>query len=188
MHDLPALWLPIITSAVLVFVASSLIHMVLRWHNNDYGKLANEDEVMAAFRNGSPKPGQYVMPHCTDLKQMQDAAMQKKYELGPIGHITLMKTGRPSMGKSLGQWFVFCLVLSIAFAAIAVQTFGIAADSHEAGHLIGLVSFLAFGAGSVLSGIWMGRPWGSVAKDLVDALIYATVCARTFMWLWPAVA
>lgn len=186
MQDLPALWLPVIASTVLVFVASSLIHMVLKWHNSDYRKLANEDEVMAALRNGSPKPGQYVMPHCADMKQMQDEGMKKKYEQGPIGHITLLKTGMPSMGRSLVQWFVFCLALSIAFAAIAVQTYGLAANPRAAGHLIGLISFLTYGAGSVLSGIWMGRPWGSVAKDLVDSLIYATVCAFTFMWLWPS--
>lgn len=188
MHDLPALWLPIIASAVLVFIASSLIHMVFKWHNSDYRKVANEDEVMAALRAGSPAPGQYVFPHCTDMKQMQDESMVKKYEQGPIGFITLIKPGKPTMGKQLVLWFVFTLVLSTALAGIALQTYGLAADSHEAGHLIGLVSFLAFFSGSVMSGIWMGKPWGAVAKDMLDSLIYSTVCALTFMWLWPSVA
>ena len=32
------LWLPILLSAVFVFVVSSLIYMVTRWHKSDYGK------------------------------------------------------------------------------------------------------------------------------------------------------
>jgi hypothetical protein len=187
MHDLPALWLPILATAVLVFIASSVVHMVFKWHNSDYRKVANEDEVMAALRAGSPTPGQYVFPHCSDMKQMQDDAMKNKYEQGPVGIITLLRPGMPNMGKHLAQWFVFCLVMSTAFAAIAVQTFGLAANPHEAGHLIGLVSFLTFFSGSVMSAIWMGKPWGIVAKDLLDSLIYSTVCALTFMWLWPTV-
>ena len=115
---------------MLVFIASSLVHMVFKWHNSDYRKVANEDEVMAALRAGSPTPGQYVFPHCMDMKQMQDDAMKKKYEQGPVGKITLLRPGMPNMGK----------------------------------------------------------PWGIVAKDLLDSPIYATVCALTFMWLWPNVA
>lgn len=188
MHVLPALWLPILANAVLVFIASSLVHMVFKWHNSDYRGVANEEEVMAAIRAGSPKPGQYVVPHCSDMKQMQDEGMKQKYQRGPVGIITLLAPGMPNMGKHLTLWFAFCLVMSTAFAAIALQTFGLAADPHEAGHLIGLVSFLAFFSGSVMSAIWMGKPWGIVAKDLLDSLIYATVCALTFMWLWPVAA
>ena len=36
MVSLADLWLPILLSAVLVFVASSLIHMVLGWHRHDF--------------------------------------------------------------------------------------------------------------------------------------------------------
>ena len=43
MTFLAQLWMPIVLSAVLVFAASSLIHMVLKWHNADYRPLANED-------------------------------------------------------------------------------------------------------------------------------------------------
>ena len=58
MPSLGALWLPIVLSAVLVFVVSSIIHMVLRYHNSDYGRLPNEDAVRAALRAGSPAPRQ----------------------------------------------------------------------------------------------------------------------------------
>ena len=39
MVALTSLWLPVVVSAVLVFVASSVVHMVLGYHNTDYSKL-----------------------------------------------------------------------------------------------------------------------------------------------------
>ena len=62
MVSLADLWLPILLSAVLVFVASSLIHMVLGWHRHDFKKLAAEDAVMDALRPFNLGPGNYVAP------------------------------------------------------------------------------------------------------------------------------
>ena len=70
MNDVLELWLPIVLTAVFIFIASSLIHMVFKWHNSDYKKLSNEDEVAAAIRAGNHAPGQYVLPHCMDMKEM----------------------------------------------------------------------------------------------------------------------
>ena len=39
MVPLVDLWLPILLSAVLVFVASSILHMVIPIHRGDFGKL-----------------------------------------------------------------------------------------------------------------------------------------------------
>ena len=42
MTGMHALWIPIVVSAVFVFVASSVLHMVMPgWHASDYGKLPN---------------------------------------------------------------------------------------------------------------------------------------------------
>ena len=48
MVTLAALWLPILVSAILVFFASSLFHMVLPFHRSDYRKVPSEDAVMNA--------------------------------------------------------------------------------------------------------------------------------------------
>ena len=101
MNALPQLWLPILVAAVLVYIASSLIHMVFKWHNSDYKKLSNEDEVQAVLRKGTPAPGQYGIPHCTDMKAMREEAMMKKYVDGPIGMLTVIKSGPPKMGGML---------------------------------------------------------------------------------------
>src|SRR5580765_8102650 len=107
MSEILSLWLPILATAVFIFIASSLIHMVFKWHNSDYGKLGNEDDVRAAIRAQSPGPGQYIVPHCTDMKDMQDEAMMKKYVEGPIAFITVKKNGPPNMGTPLTLWFIY---------------------------------------------------------------------------------
>jgi hypothetical protein len=185
MNAIVHLWLPILATAVFIFIASSLIHMVFKWHNADYKKLANEDNVRAAIRAASPPPGQYVLPHCNDMKEMQGEAMQKKYVEGPIAFVTVRKNGPPTMGTALTLWFIYCVIIVAIAAMIAVQVYGTAANPRHAGYLIGVVSFLAFVGGSVQMGIWMGKPWSSVAKDALDGLIYATIGVLTFMWLWP---
>ena len=186
MNALPHLWLPILVAAVLVYIASTLIHMVFKWHNSDYRKLANEEEVQAVLRKGAPAPGQYVVPHCGDMKAMRDEAVVKKFVDGPVGFLTVVKSGPPKMGGTLALWFLYNLLVAIVAGAIALQVYGLPGNAHYAGHLVGLVTFLTYAGGSVQSGIWMGRPWTSVLKDLLDALIYGVVSALAFWWLWPA--
>ena len=57
MVSILSLWLPILVSAVFVFIVSKIIHVFLGYHKSDFGKVSNEDEVMAALRSGRIKPG-----------------------------------------------------------------------------------------------------------------------------------
>ena len=185
MSSLFQLWLPILVTAALVFIASSLIHMVFKWHNSDYKKLPNEDDVRAVLRAGALVPGQYVLPHCVDMKAMQNDGMRQKYIDGPIGFLTVKQNGVPSMGSALMLWFVFNIVVASVAAGVALQAYTLKGDVNQIAHIVGILSFVAYAGGGVQAGIWMGKPWGSVAKDLLDGLIYAIVSALTFMWLWP---
>src|SRR5271154_3019366 len=110
MVSLAVLWLPILLSAVIVFVASSLLHMVLPYHRNDYRPLPDEDKVLAALRPVGLKRGLYVFPFCTH-KDMKSPAMVEKYKQGPVGHMTIFPSGPPVIGKFLIQWFVYCLLI-----------------------------------------------------------------------------
>ncbi len=177
-----SLWLPILLSAVGVFIASSLIHMVLKWHNSDYLKLPTEDSVRAAL--GKATPGQYVLPHCVDMKEMQSPDMQRKFADGPVGFVVIRPSGRPKMGAQLGKWFALNLVVAAIAAHLAVITVPVGAYG-QAFHLVAVVTFLAYAAGSVSDGIWFGRPWSAVGKDVLDALIFALVSGTVFVWLWP---
>jgi len=186
MNALLVLWLPILLSAVVVFVISCLVHMVIKWHASDYTSLANEDTVRAALRAGNPAPGRYVLPHCREMKDMGSEAMQQKYREGPVGHLTLLPNGTPNLGKYLGLWFVWSLVIAIVAGYLASRLIGWDhSHARAAGKLVGAVTFIAHGFGTVTESIWSGRPWSSSVKYLLDAALYAIGSALVFCWLWP---
>ncbi|MBZ5667833.1 MAG: hypothetical protein LAO30_24990, partial [Acidobacteriia bacterium] len=105
MVPLTALWLPILLSAVIIFVASSIIHMLLKYHNSDYHQLPDEDKVLAGLRPANLKPGLYVFPFCTH-KDMKSPALMEKFKQGPVGLLTIRPSGPPVMPKFLVQWFI----------------------------------------------------------------------------------
>lgn len=185
MNAVALLWLPILLAAVFVFIASSIVHMVLKWHASDYNGFSNEDDVAAALRAGQPKPGIYVIPYCKDMKEMGSPQMQEKYRQGPMAKIVLRAGQVPSMGKPLAQWFVYCLVVSLLCALIAAPLLGSAASGHAIFHVTGLAAILGYAVGSFVQGIWWGQPWGAVFKDSADGILYAIVTGATFAWLWP---
>ena len=185
MVTLGSLWLPIVLSAVLVFIASSILHMVLKYHNKDYTQLPNEDAVRAAIRAGNPPPGQYILPYCTDRKEMEKPEVKQKYIEGPVGVLNLLQPGLPKMGKNLSQWFVFILVVSFFIAYIAAHSLPAGARYLEVFRVVGATGFLAYGAGQFTAAIWMGKPWQVAWKEAFDGLIYGLVTAGTFGWLWP---
>ena len=185
MVSLGSLWLPILVSAVLVFAVSAIIHMVLKYHNSDYTRLPNEDAVRAAIRAGNPAPAQYVMPYCSDMKDMEKPEMQQKYAEGPVAVMNLMRPGKPNMGKSLTQWFVFIVCVSFFIAYVAAHTIPAGTAYLEVFRVVGAVGFLAYAAGQMPESIWMGRPWRVTLKNVLDGLVYGLVTAGTFGWLWP---
>ena len=186
MEAITQLWMPILVTAVLIFVASSVIHMVIQWHKGDYKPLANEDDVRAVIRAPSPGPGLYVIPYCSDMKEMGGEAMKQKFREGPVALLTIRNNGDMNMGKTLLMWFVYSLVVAAIAGCLTMGAFTAGRDfAHKAGHLAGMISFLTYFGGSVQMGIWMGKPWSSVARDLVDCLVYGVISALVFMWLWP---
>ena len=186
MNALLSLWLPILLSAAVVFVISSLIHMVFKWHAGDYRAFANEDAVRAAIRAGNPTPGRYVVPHCRDMKDMGNEAMLQKYREGPVGHFTLGPGGVPNLGKYLGQWFLWSLIIAAVTAFLAARVYGLnPAHARSAAKLVGALTFIAHGFGTVTESIWMMRSWSASAKHILDAALYAIGSGLVFFWLWP---
>ena len=85
MVPLTALWLPIVLSAVAVFIASSLIHMVIGWHNADYAKLPDEDAIRGAMRDAGLDAGEYFFPRADTAKDNMGPEMQAKVRRGTFG-------------------------------------------------------------------------------------------------------
>src|SRR5215472_12939756 len=107
MTALSGLFVPIMLSAVIVFVASSIIHMVLPWHKNDYPKLTNEDRVREALRPLAIPPGDYMIPRAQSMQDMKSPEFMAKMNDGPVMVVTVMPNGPWTMGKNLTQWFVY---------------------------------------------------------------------------------
>jgi hypothetical protein len=179
------LLMPIFLAAVLVFAASSVIHMVFKWHKPEYRKLSNEEEVRAAVRAGAAGPGQYIVPYCEDPKEFQSEAMRAKLMEGPVGSITLRPPGAPSMGAMMGSWFALNVAVAAIAAYLACSTLPAGASFLAVCRLVGGVTFLAYGTGSVANAIWWGKPWSAAMKELLDASIYGLASALAFAWLWP---
>lgn len=183
---LMSFWLPILLSAVFVFLASAVINMALKfWHAPDMKGFANEDEVAAAIRRGNPAPGLYMMPFC-DPATYKDPAVQAKFDQGPVAKIYLSANGMKSLGAHLGAWFLLCLAISIVCAGLAGAVLPRNADVHAIWHTVGLAALLGYSFGEPTNAIWRGQPWIVSLKYMVDGLVYAVLTAATFAWLWPA--
>jgi hypothetical protein len=185
MVSLVQLWLPILLSAVLVFFASALFNMVLKfWHRPDYGKLSNEDDVRAAIRNGTPAPGMYPIPYCAP-DDMKNPAVQQKFVEGPVAFLMLRPNGPMSMGGSLGTWFVFCLLVSLFAGYLGGATVASGTEPSAVFRVIAVAALLGHAFGPIPNGIWWGHPWKSVIKYVVDGIVYALIVGAVFAWLWP---
>lgn len=179
------LWLPILLGGFFCWIASALIHMVLKYHNADYKKLNNEKEVGDVLRAGNVTPGLYHMPHCVDMKEMNNEATQEKFKKGPIAMITIFENGLPPMGKLLSQQLLYFIVACVAIAFVSVLSLQPESTFKMVFHFVGIISFLIFGYAVIPYSIWFGIPWAVSLRYLLDALIYAIVVAATFAWLWP---
>ena len=114
-----SLWMPIILSAVIVFVVSSVVHMVLTYHRSDLKTLPKEDEVMTALRGFHIPPGDYAMPHAAGPADMRSPGFIEKMTKGPVAFITVAPSGPPTMGSNLVLWFLYSVAVSLFSGYIA---------------------------------------------------------------------
>jgi hypothetical protein len=185
MVALTALSLPILLSAVLVFVASSVVHMVVPWHRNDLKRLPGEDAVREAIRKAGIGPGQYWFPFPENPKDMGSPEMRKKFAEGPVGTIFVMPNGPPMIPKHLVEWFVFCLVVGVFVAYLTGRAFGAGTEYLSVFRYSGTIAFLAYAATHAADPIWKGGSWAVAFKHAVDGLLYGVLTAGIFSWLWP---
>ena len=185
MIPLTALWLPILLSAVIVFFASFIIHMVLAYHKSDYRKLPDEDRVTDALRSAGVTRGPaYFFPY-SSFKELKSAPMIEKFKRGPVGLLTVLRSGPPAMGKNMVQWFLYCVVISIFASYLSGRLVPPGTAFLQVFRVVGTVAFLGYGAAHAQESILIGRSWLVTLKHLFDSLIYAVLTAGIFGWLWP---
>lgn len=179
------LWLPILLSAVVVFIASSVLHMVLKYHQGDYKGLSNEDAVRAAINAGHAGPGQYMIPYCANPKEFATPAMSQKLMEGPVAVCAIRANGQVRMGPMLGAWFVFVLVISFFTAYVLSRTMPLGTPYLEVFRTAGTVAWMGYAGAEITNSIWRYQPWTVTWKNVFDGLIYGLLTAGVFGWLWP---
>jgi hypothetical protein len=185
MIELVSLWLPILLSAALVFIVSSIIHMFLPYHRSDFRKVPSEDAVMDALRPFDIAPGDYVVPCAGSAEVMRSEQFKKKVATGPAIFMTVLPRGPLTMGKSLLLWFLYCITVSFVAAYIASRAVGADAPYLSVFRFIGAAAFSGYALALLQNSIWYRRNWGTTLKSMFDGLIYALVTAGVFGWLWP---
>ena len=131
----------------------------------------------------TPGPA-YFFPYGS-FEEMKSATMIEKMTRGPVGLLTVRPSGPPAMGKSLVQWFLYCVVISIFAAYLSGRLLTPGTAFLQVFRVVGTVAWLGYGAAHVQESIWSGRSWVVTLKHLFDSMIYALLTAGTFAWLWP---
>jgi hypothetical protein len=185
MVSIMSLWLPILLSAVFVFAVSSIIHVVLTYHNSDFKKVPGEDEALDALGKLDIKPGVFVLPHASSMEAMKDEAYIEKMKKGPVAFLTVSENGPPNMSKSLIQWFIYSIV--VGFFAAYITGHALAPGAHYLAvfRFVGSIAFMGYGFALWQNLIWYKHTWGITIKSTIDGFVYALITAGTFGWLWP---
>jgi hypothetical protein len=182
---LHTLWLPIVLSSVIVFVASSVIHMAPLWHKSDYPQMPQESAVREALRPLAIAPGDYFIPRAASMQDMRTPEFVEKMKQGPVAVITVMPNGMIDMRRSLIQWFVFLLVVGAFVAYITSRSLEVGTPYMRVFKSVGVTAFACYVLALCELSIWYRRSWSLTAKAALDGLIYAALTAGVFGWLWP---
>lgn len=179
------LWLPVLISAMIVFIASSVLHMVIAYHKNDCRQLPQEEKVLETLRAAGVTPGRMYMFPYSSHKEMRSPESAEKFKLGPVGMMAVIPSGTPAMGKFLTLWFLYSVVVGALVACLAVHTLSKGAMFMEVFRVAAVAAFLGYSVGHIPDSIWKGQPWSVTLKHVFDGLIYALLTATTFAFLWP---
>ena len=186
MTSVITLWLPILLSAVAVFIVSSIFHMMMPWHKNDYRKVPNEDAVRAAVGPLAIPPGDYMVPRPDSRADMKSPEFAEKIRTGPNLIMTMLPSGPWSMTSNLVQWFLYLLLVGMFAAWVAGTALPRGADDYLIFHFVSITSFIGYTLALWQMSIWYKRSWSTTVKATFDGLIYALVTASVFCLLWPA--
>ncbi len=185
MTGLDVLWLPILLSAVIVFVVSAIIHMGPFWHRGDYPKVPDQDKLQDAVRPLAIPPGDYMVPRASSMADMRTPQFMEKMNKGPVMVLTVLPNGPWSMAKNLVLWFIYTLIVSFFAAYIGGRALPAGTNYLHVFQIVGAAAFVGYSLALLQMSIWYRRAWSLTIKALFDGLIYGLLTAGTFGWLWP---
>ena len=185
MHDLSFIWLPILLSSVAVFLVSSILHMFTPWHKGDFAQVPDEARVMDALRPFNIPPGDYMVPRPGSMDDMRSQAHLDKLNRGPVWIMTVFPNGMTGIGRNLGLWFAYVVLVNGFAACVAGSALPSDAGNHAHFHYVGIIAFSAYSLALIPLSIWFRRGWGATIRGVIDGLIFGVVTGAIFAWMWP---
>jgi hypothetical protein len=186
MTGIAALWIPIFVAAVIVFIASSIIHMAPLWHRSECPKVPNEDKILDALRPFAIPPGDYMLPRAENHSAMKSPEFMEKVKRGPVIIITVLPNGPISMGKCLTQWFLYVVGVSTLAAYVTGHLLPPGTEYLTVFRFACTTAFIGYAVALWQMSIWYQRSWSTTLKATLDGVIYGLLTGGAFGWLWPA--
>lgn len=182
MVSIMSLWLPILLSALFVWIASAIVWTVMPHRQKEFKQLPDEEAVRRALKAA---PGEYFVPWGSS-SAMKDPEYLRKYAEGPCGIVRILSSGKPAMGKPMVLSLLYYLVVGVFVAYLTSRTVDPGAAYLTVNRVASVFAFAAYFFATVPDSIWFGKPWGSTGKLLIEALVYGGLTGGTFGWLWPS--
>lgn len=184
MVSLTALWLPIVVSAVLVFIVSALVWTVLKIHDPEWNPLPNDDRIYPVLREARPAPGQYYFPAA--MKEAEkDPAVAASLKDAVSGYVYVNRQNPFDMRRNISFAIIHQFVIAIVVAYLAGRTLPAGTDYLAVFRVVGTAAVLAYCMGHITYSIWFAHAWRSTWKQIGEGLVYALIMAGVFGWLWP---
>ena len=183
--NISQLWLPILVSSVVVFIASALAWMVLPHHKKDIKVLPDEKPWMEHLAETGLAPGLYMWPGAATPEVMKSDEFKARYKAGPWGSINI-GAAQPNLGRNLLFVFLVYVGISVLVAYVTGRAHGPGANFAMVFPAATAAAILGYCAGSLPGAIFMAKPARFVMTDFADALVYAVLTGIIFSALWPA--
>lgn len=181
MEMLISLWLPILVSSVVVFIASFLAWMVLPHHKKDWAKLDGEADFIKSIGDQKIKPGRYMFPFYATPEEMKSEEFQKKWKEGPVGILHVWR-GCGNMGMNMALTFVFYFIVSLFIAYLGSLSLEQGASFSKVFQVTGTAGILAYCCGGIPNSIWFQQKFLS---NLCDGIAYGLITGAIFGMMWP---
>lgn len=176
------LWLPIVVSAAVVFIASFIAWTISPHHKGEWIAVPDEAAFMGSVRDRIPA-GQYMFPHC-DPKNMKDPEVKKKYMAGPHGVLTVWPAA-PNMIRNMVLTFAYFLVVGLFVGYVTSHAVSRGGEYLAVFRVAGTAAIMVYALGGIPHAIWFGRSARSVVSDMVDGVVYGLLTAGCFGAMWP---
>lgn len=184
MELLIPLWLPILLSAVAVWVLSAILGMALPHHKQDFIGLPDEDGFSDFLRRSGIPPGNYLFPDFRDREAMKSEKVSKALEAGPVGHLSVWQPPL-TMGGKLAATLIVYLVVSTVIAYLAAVTLPKPAEFARVFQVVGTAGILAYCFAFLPNHIWFGAYRRTIIASILDGIVYGAITGAIFAWRWP---